>query len=263
MILAASIGSRIYAEFAARTGSWLYIDGDGFPKGFHYAAPFLGPYLAVRYGFPFQVAITWAMLFGIGFVAWRRCIPWLTYSLVGGVAIFVLVGELLWIRIQPDARGRSVPLGLSIDMAGFPPFARAIASSQAMTVFEGLPRNWGHAEPDQNRSMFKSHGHQFYTSPVSVSADDAATLLRLASTPSSFHEWRGMKMCFGFHPDWMIRWISSDGATHELQLCFGCGEAKVYSTADSLYCEFQGAAQKEFRTILGQYATPRAVKKEP
>ena len=266
MIVVASIGSRLYAEFAARTGSRLYPEY-GFAGGFLYHAPFLGPELVQRYAFDSYLSETaliifWTIVFGIGVVAWRLRTPWLTYSLVVTVAILVTVGELFWIRMQPDARGRVVPLGLSIDMAAHPPFARAIASSQTMTVFEGLPRNWGQSEPDQQaRSTFKSHGHQFYTSPVSVSAEDADTLLWLASNPSSFIEWRGMKMCFGFHPDWMIRWISSDGATHELQLCFGCGEAKIYSTADPLYCDL--GARNEFKALLGQYATPRAVKKEP
>lgn len=270
MILLASIGGRLYVEFAARTGSRLY--HEPYNYSFSYTAPFIGPFFVARYVseiqlfddylYDFHVVLIWVLLFGIGVVAWRLCAPWLTYSLVVAVAVLVLVGELFWIRMQPDARGRVVPLFYNIDIEALSPFVRAIGSSQTMVIFEGLPRDWGQPKPDLTAtSTFESHGHQFYSSPVSVSADDAATLLWLASAPSTFLEWRGMKMCFGFHPDWMIRWISNDGTTHDLLLCFGCSEAIIYSTDGRLYYDL--GARNEFKAILDQYTTPRAVKKEP
>ena len=263
MIVVASVGSRLYAEFAVRTGSRLYVDWD-FEAGssWLFSAPFIGPFLIFPSASYSQVVIFWTILFGVGVVAWRLCTRWLTYSLVVTVAILVLVGEWFWIRMQPDARGRVVPIGLSIDMEAFPAFAGAMAGSQSMTVYEGVPRNWGRPEPEQTgKATFVSHRHEFYTSAVAISAEDADTLLWLASHPSSFREWRGMKVCFGFQSDWMIRWISSDGATHELQLCFGCGEAIMYSAGDPLYCDL--GARNEFKAILGPYAMPLAGRKKP
>jgi hypothetical protein len=171
------------------------------------------------------------------------------------------VGGWFWHRFRPDAKGRVVPLFESIDMAALPRFVSGIRTGGKLTIYEGLPHSgWERAvfqsEVD-SKSNFKSHGHRFYSAPLAPGADDAAALLRLATAPDSFNEWSGMKTCGSYHPDWLLRWTTNDGSSHELHLCFGCDEAKIYGPDNQLYCDVGSAAIESFKLLLEQYATQR------
>jgi hypothetical protein len=65
----------------------------------------------------------------------------------------------------------------------------------------------------------------------------------------------GAKLCGGYHPDWMIRWIARDGTEHELHLCFGCHEAKLYGPDYQLYCELGEDGYKSLKAILDRYSS--------
>ena len=69
-----------------------------------------------------------------------------------------------------------------------------------------------------------------------------------------------MKLCGGYHPDWLIRWTTSDGHTHELQICLGCHEAKMYGSGYRLYCDLADTAYDTFKTTLSKYTKQRPTK---
>src|SRR5688572_29181376 len=71
-----------------------------------------------------------------------------------------------------------------------------------------------------------------------------------------------MKACGGYHPDWLIRWTGSDGQFHELHICFGCHEAKLYGDHYQLYCDVADAPCQTLRSILFKYASQRPRKAE-
>lgn len=177
----------------------------------------------------------------------------LVLLLAGGVAA-------LWYRFRPDEKGRVVPLFESIDMAAMPSFVGNVKAATGVTLFEGLPHpGWEQKIWETEKSTkttFESHGHLFYSAPIALSAEDAAKIARLAMDESTFQEWIGAKMCGGYHPDWLIRWTLPDGSFCELEVCFGCHEAKVYG-AKQLYCDLSEDSYSEFKTIFYRYRSQR------
>ena len=179
-------------------------------------------------------------------------------------AIALLLGisvGLLWIRFRPDSKGRIIPPFESIEMAAYMPFSRAVRGATRVRLYEGLPhQSWERdlleSELD-SKETFKSNGHHFYRAEIEPSADDTTSLRNLSTTASGFHEWGGMKLCGGYHPDWLIRWSSADGADHELHLCFGCHEAKLYGPGYQLYCDLGSDCYTALKSILERYTKQR------
>jgi hypothetical protein len=173
------------------------------------------------------------------------------------VLLLAIAIGLLWIRFRPDAQGRIIPPFESIDMAAYQPFAAAVGSNTGIQIFKGMPHQvWDSerlASELETKQNFKSHGYYFYGSQIAPSADDASALGVLATTPTTFFEWGGTKLCGGYHPDWMIRWTASDGTEHELHLCFGCHEAKLYGPDYQLYCELGEDGFNNLKAILDRY----------
>ena len=185
--------------------------------------------------------------------------------LVGVLAALLLIAAgALWLRLRPDSKGRVVPLFESIDMSALRQFTDAIRYTTSIQVFEGLPhQSWENQLLESeiaSKETFKNHGHHFYSIAISPAGDDGDALRSHALNPSGFEEWSGMKTCGGYHPDWMIRWTSPDGATHELHLCFGCHEAKFYGPGYQLYCNVPKKSYDGFKAILERYASQRPSK---
>lgn len=175
--------------------------------------------------------------------------------------LLVIAIGLLWIRFRPDSKGRVVPLFEKIDMAAYTPFATAVGSATKARLHEGLPhQSW---EQDllnselNSKETFKSHGHLFYAAEIDPSAGDITMLRQLSTTASGFREWSGMKLCGGYHPDWLIRWTAADGADHELHLCFGCLEARFYGPGYRLYCDLESDCYSALKSILERYGKQR------
>lgn len=178
----------------------------------------------------------------------------LVLKIFAGLALLLAIAiGLLWIRFRPDERGRIIPPFESIDMAAYQPFAAAVGNSTDIQIFQGLPNFLDSddlAAELETKKSFKSHGYRFYSSPVALSADDETALRDLVTTPTTFFEWSGAKLCGGYHPDWMIRWIASDGTEHELLLCFGCHEAKLYGPDYQLYCNLAEDGYTKLKAVL-------------
>lgn len=175
--------------------------------------------------------------------------------------LFGMVVAGLWLRLRPDEQGRVVPLFEKIDMAALEPFAAAIGPIQDVTVFEGLPhQGWERSRFDtevKTKDIFVSHKHSFYRAAILPSDQDAKRLHRLATNPSAFSEWVGMKRCGGYHPDWLIRWTDADGQTHEWHICFGCHETKIYGPGYQLYCDLNKGTYQSLKDILEKYHKQR------
>jgi hypothetical protein len=52
----------------------------------------------------------------------------------------------------------------------------------------------------------------------------------------------------------------TDGETHQLHLCFGCHEARMYGPGYKLYCDVGGAAYEQFKSILTSYRKNRPLR---
>ena len=176
--------------------------------------------------------------------------------LAGTALLFVIAFGVVWFRFRPDAMGRVIPLFEKIDMAAHQPFAAAVGSSVKMSVFEGLPNPFGERDLVKSelkiKQTFKNRGHRFYATEISLTAVDSSSLQAIAVGSAGFVEWSRMKTCGGFHPDWLIRCTSGDGSVHELHLCFGCREAKLYGPGYQLYCDLEPDTRQALKALLGR-----------
>lgn len=176
--------------------------------------------------------------------------------LIVGVAI-----AGLWLRFRPDSKGRVIPPFERIDMAAHQPFAAGVKASSTVRLFEGLPHQMWEGDMLETeldtKKTFKAHGHHFYQAEITPSEADTSLLAGLATAVATFKEWRGMKACGGYHPDWLVRWTASEGQTHELHICLGCHEAKVYGSGYQLYCDVAGTAYEILKSTLSRYSSQR------
>jgi hypothetical protein len=172
-------------------------------------------------------------------------------AVLGASVVFAAV--TLWLRLRPDANGREIPLFESIDMSALRQFTDGIRTAESVELYEGFLWHRGKQE------MLKKHGFYFYVPAIVPTEGDAEALRGHVLNEATFEEWRGVKFCGGYHPDWFIRWVSKDGDAHELHLCFGCHEAKIYGPDYQLYCDVRGDAYKSLKSILERYHVRRDV----
>ena len=123
-------------------------------------------------------------------------------------------------------------------------------------LFEGLPHQHFrteemHAELVGKECVMRQR-HFFYKSQPELDESDAARLLELLGSPSTYEIYSGFKGCGGFHPDFALVWQDSETEI-EFQLCFGCGDAKIYGGENWVFCQIKKAAREELKSILGKY----------
>lgn len=176
-----------------------------------------------------------------------RKVPGITAVL--GVAIAAVA---LWLCLRPDAEGPEAPPAFeNIDTSVLPQFNECVRSAESVELFQGF--EWHHGKQE----MVKKHGWYFYLPPIVPTAADAAALREHVLREAAFKKWRGVKFCGGYHPDWVIQWTSKDGEAHELHLCFGCHEAKIYGPGYQLYCDVPDETFEALHTILKRYHVKR------
>lgn len=179
--------------------------------------------------------------------------------------VVVAIAGLCW-RFRLDSKGRVIPLFERIDMAAHQPFATGVKASSIVRLFEGLPhQSWESEILDtelDTKKTFKSHGHYFYQAEITPSEADSSLLAGVATSVATFEEWAGKKLCGGYHPDWLVRWTASDGQTHELHICFGCGEAKLYGSGYQLYCDVAHTPYEILKSTLSRYSSQRPQRAE-
>jgi hypothetical protein len=138
--------------------------------------------------------------------------------------------------------------------------ARSAATSDAVTLYEGLPHQ-GFEEKLLESELAKKPvvrwgGFPFYAGSIAPSAADAARLRELLSAESTFEPWSGEKKCGGFHPDWAVEIGTGDAASRAL-VCFGCEEIKLLKGGSEERFDVADAAEKALVQVLGAYRKNR------
>lgn len=146
-----------------------------------------------------------------------------------------------------------------------PVFARlagAINRAGTLTIFEGHPRMKDRAAAEAERTRkpsFARLGEWFYAATIPAPAELDRPLRRalLDGTKAS----RGVKLCGGFHADFLLSWSGPAGKVDAL-LCFGCSEVKIAGTAGTLYGDLTKEKADELRSALRVFLgeTPLALK---
>jgi hypothetical protein len=138
-----------------------------------------------------------------------------------------------------------------------PAALKFIGEAKKLTVFEGMPHQNFESE------LLKSEqdkieetiigGFPFYPQPRDFQEKDEPALREILRLPSCFRPFLYLKMCGGFHPDYVIRF--SKGEEHcDLLLCFGCGDARILHDGKVIHCHIFKKAWKE---LLAGYAKQR------
>jgi len=104
-----------------------------------------------------------------------------------------------------------------------------IKPSSHPKLFEGLPHPLFEAgslrQEIAKKQTFEWHGYRFYDEPLWIPEEIEAILGELTTSDQRYRNYTGMKKCGGFHPDYALSW---NGASVEILLCFGGGEARIF-----------------------------------
>ena len=145
-------------------------------------------------------------------------------------------------------------------------FARVageISRAKTLIIFEGHPRLRDPAAAVAERTKkasFSRVGEWFYATPLRVSDDVMQALRRLVLDGTKMA--RGVKLCGGFHADFLLRWEGPAGTTDAL-LCFGCHEVKIVGTGDAVYGDVADEQLKKVRSVLKAFLGGEAAVASP
>ena len=140
-----------------------------------------------------------------------------------------------------------------------------VSKEYKVEVFEGLPHpRW---EPSllaaeaKRGNSFEDHGFLFYTPASRITEADTVAVRRILRLEKNFSQFKGFKMCGGYHPDFLIR-LSDENTIVSFQICFGCGEARIFKGAQIVHCDLAGEGFTFLQAILEDYYSERPDKKQ-
>lgn len=139
-----------------------------------------------------------------------------------------------------------------------------VSKEDKVEVFEGLPHpRWDPsllaAEAERGIS-FEDHGFLFYSPASRITEADTSALRRSLRSEKSYSRFKGFKMCGGYHPDFLIRLSGEDGPV-SFQICFGCGEARIFKGAQVLHCDLTREGFTLLKAVLEDYYLERPDRK--
>lgn len=153
-----------------------------------------------------------------------------------------------------DYPGSAAALETAQSYSYYESLAVGINRADDIEVFEGLPhelheRELYNSELEKKKTI-EIAGYLFYASPIVLSKSDKKRLTDLYCTKETFVPYRGVKMCGGYHPDWLVRWKKGE-EEWIAHFCFGCHEATTIHGDESMYCDIW--AIEPFEKLLNPY----------
>jgi hypothetical protein len=139
------------------------------------------------------------------------------------------------------------------------PVATALARAGLPILYEGLPHdNYERdvfAKELDSKQTVRLNDAPFYLEPLPLDRSDADRLTALFRNANSFIPPRP-KACGGFHADYCLKWNIKDSELRA-QICFSCGEVKIFGPDINAHWDIAGDAYDEFKAILKRYAKNR------
>lgn len=188
--------------------------------------------------------------------------PRILLRYLGLICILSMLGWMAYKSIKRRAisgYGSNVELS-SKELSWFEPVSKNILAASTLTLLEGLPHP--KVEPDEYQKDLASkktvsiHGHHFYETPLQWNLEDLEPLRKLCADPSSYWRWSGLKLCDGYHPDYCLIWKNSE-IQHQLLICFGCQEIKLFYARQNLYLDLRDPAFAQLGKLLIKYHSQR------
>jgi hypothetical protein len=182
----------------------------------------------------------------------RAAVGWQTVQMYA-LAVTLLTGCSQVTEVEVE---QEVLPNTETNFARLPSILAGIRGSEGTLLYEGLPSSFW--EPElrnrelQDKRTFKLHGYVFYEEPLAWLRKDAEEALAVFKNKSSFAAYRRSKQCWGYNPEFGIRWTTGTTATNAL-ICLECGEVKMFGPRDELYCDLNPNAQEILRRVLTVY----------
>ncbi len=108
----------------------------------------------------------------------------------------------------------------------------------SITLYEGLPHQFYEFELLRSEASrtptLQMNGYPFYRETLSLTASDKSQLMSILVDGNTSTKYSGEKKCGGFHPDFAVR-LSVQELQVFFQICFGCGEMKVFGDKERIY----------------------------
>ena len=127
-----------------------------------------------------------------------------------------------------------------------------VREARALVLFAGVTRTEGNGKPwteAQKKSLWVLDGEWFRTGGQPIPAEWAEQVR--SAVFDGVREWKGRKLCGGFHADVLLKWQGGPlAADTDALICFGCGEVKIYGATGSLYGDLAPEQAKRLREWL-------------
>jgi hypothetical protein len=137
-------------------------------------------------------------------------------------------------------------------------FTGTLGNAKRMIIYLGTPSR-SLKDPRPVEPIIMVDDFEFYKEAKQISPESAAKLTALVSDSASFSEYRGMKLCGGFHPDICIEWqFEQDGQEwHQRAFaCLSCREWRLLDTQSAVHTDMTKTAADEvtriFRALRGE-----------
>lgn len=130
-------------------------------------------------------------------------------------------------------------------------FTLTIADAKKVVIYFGTPRRRD-KDPKPSERTLMIDGFEFYAAACDVPGEFAAKLTALVGDFGSFSEYRGMKLCGGFHPDLCIEWQFEQNGQHwhkRAFACLGCHEWRLLDSMSAVHTDMTKAAADEIARI--------------
>ncbi|MFN0136502.1 MAG: hypothetical protein ACKVS9_10360 [Phycisphaerae bacterium] len=136
----------------------------------------------------------------------------------------------------------------------------AVASADAMDLFEGLPHQMFERERLEHEKQTKPtttlDNFPFYAASLKLSDADEAWIRAWIASDANLAAFSGEKKCGGFHPDYCAAW-GVDGQIVRSHFCFGCGEILFARGRETVRLDMTAAAATALRSRLDAYRKNR------
>jgi hypothetical protein len=130
------------------------------------------------------------------------------------------------------------------------PILEKLKTRQSITVLEGPERKSMElpTAPADDSSVEHVGKHFFFKEPLVLNSEDELAILSTVTSYRSFHPFRGLKFCGGFHPDANIRIVTQHG-TIQMLVCFGCGEVLFVDGENRVHTDIESTAYQTLRVV--------------
>lgn len=136
----------------------------------------------------------------------------------------------------------------------------AVKRAESIVLYEGLPHHLYEeqllAQERSAKAIREIGEYPFYQEHLVLNQDDVKRLVELLGSPSTWEPFSIEKPCGGFHPDYALELRQGTARWHVL-ICFGCGEAKVFSPWGEWRYDMSRDTKQRLYAVLTAYQKNR------